>query len=179
MRRYVFMDKVISIILFLFIMAMPCEAVEIEFSRGMIDVQDGDTISKNMFIKGTIEGLNNVTFIGVHFTRLNPHTKVFINCANLTFIDCNLMNVELQSDFTVKGCLIIHKRKYNMIGVDYEELEYKDGKTKTFRIDNIGEETESKTLTNTKDTDNAKKINVKYVNPNTGIVAPIGISVIK
>lgn len=103
-------------------------------ARGQIEVNDGDTLKRNSMWEGQVKNLNDVIFIGWNFARKIPHTKVFVNCANLKFIDCNLVNVELQDDFIVDGSLTIHKRFYSIGDENFEEVECGDNKTRTYRI---------------------------------------------
>ena len=125
---------VFGLLLGLMLCPQRIEAKTVITARGSLEINDGDTVRKNSMWEGQITGLKDVTFIGWNFARKTPHTEVFVNCLNLTFIDCNLVNVELQSDFIIDGSLIMHKREYEMLGVKYEEIEYRDGKTKTFEV---------------------------------------------
>ncbi len=144
-------------------------AETIQSARGFVEINDKDTYIGNSFWTGTIENLDDVTFKNVNFSRPTPHTVVFVNCTNLTFIDCNLNNVELQADFTVQGSLTIHQREYELLGKNYREIECGDNKTRTYEISEI-EDTEGQlTLTNTKDTPNDKKIKAIRIHPNTGL----------
>lgn len=110
------------------------DCAEIQTARGPQTINNGDTVYGNSKWSGTIDGLENVTFVSWNFSQQNPHTQLFINCSNLTFIDCNLNNVELQSDFTVDGCLTIHQRTYKDNGKDYKEIECGDNKTRTYEM---------------------------------------------
>ena len=101
------------------------EAQIIQTARGPIEINDGDVICPPdifgpdapactvnfRFTKwnGTIENLHDVTFVMGRFNRKVPHSVVFVNCSNLTFIDSSLTNVELQDDFTIRSSLTIHK----------------------------------------------------------------------
>jgi len=111
-----------------------CFAEQVQSARGIVEINDGDIYRGNSFWTGTIKNLDNVTFVGTNFSRKTPHSEVFINCTNLTFIDCNLNNVELQSDFKHKGSLTIHQREYEMLGIKYKELEDGHGKTKVYEL---------------------------------------------
>lgn len=112
-----------------------CQAEQITSARGIVTINDGDTYKGNSFWTGTIENLDNVTFIKTNFSRKIPHTDVFVNCTNLIFIDCNLVNVELQADFKTQDSLTIHRREYGNLGINYIEVECGDNKTRTYRID--------------------------------------------
>ena len=106
----------------------------IQTARKSLFIKDGSTVQRDSFWTGTIENLDNVTFVGWNFSRKTPQTEVFKNCTNLTFIDCNLVNVKLQSDFIIKGGLAIQKRTYEKDGKNYNEVECADGKTRTYEI---------------------------------------------
>jgi len=189
---------VFGLLLGLMLCPQRIEAKTVITARGSLEINDGDTVRKNSMWEGQITGLKDVTFIGWNFARKTPHTEVFINCSNLTFIDCNLTNVELQTDFIIDGSLIMHKREYEMLGVKYEEIEYKNGRTKEFKVEEIetdiverdyselSKEKKDKlretipnifeekiTLISEGDTTNEKKIKVKYVNPNTRVITDL------
>jgi len=112
----------------------------IQSERGPVTVENGDTLRQNSAWTGTIENLDDVTFIEWNFSRSVPHTVVFMNCTNLKFIDCNLNNVELQADFEFDGSLTIHQKKYEIAGIKYKEVECGDNKIRTWRIDDIFED---------------------------------------
>ena len=118
----------------------------VQTARGEVYIEDGTTpftihpktgkkVYSNLMSSGTVENLDDVTFIGWNFSRKIPHEIVFINCTNLTLIECNLVNVEMQADFTADRSLTIHKRKYEMLGKKYTEVECGDNKTRTYRED--------------------------------------------
>ena len=73
---------------------------------------------------------NDTTIKGVNFSRKNSHTNS-IQGKNLTFIDCNLNNVEIDPTWTIIGGLHIHSR-HRIIeedGKTYDIYEVeKDGK---------------------------------------------------
>lgn len=115
-----------------------CYAEQIQSARGIVEINDGDIYRGNSFWEGTIENLDNVTFVGTNFSRPEPHTEVFINCSNLTFVDCNLVNVELQDDFTTWGSLTIHIEEYEQGNKRYRKVE--DGKNKTKMYEKIEED---------------------------------------
>jgi hypothetical protein len=167
------MNKTIKFILLFLLIPTLCFGAEITTARGAITINNGDTVKQRTMPEGQIKGLKDVTFIDWNFTRENPHTEVFVDCSNLTFIDCNLVNVELQDDFIVDSSLTLHKRRYSEIGVDKEEVELRDGTTKIYRIDDKDTINETRTLLTTKETEDAKKIQVKYVNPKTRIIKSI------
>jgi len=105
----------------------------------VIQVKDGDIIrGPNSKWTGAVDNLHDVTFLNWNFNRKIPHTKVFTNCANLTFIDCSLVNVELQDDFTTHGSLTIHVEEYEQEGKKYRKVE--DGKNKTKIYEKIEED---------------------------------------
>lgn len=53
---------------------------------------------------------DGTTIKGVNFTQAEPHT-VAITGKNLTFIECNLKNVEIDPSWTLINSLAIHGRK--------------------------------------------------------------------
>ncbi len=156
-----------------FIMCGVCFGAEITTARGTITINNGDTVQRRSMWEGQIDGIKDVTFIGWNFVRKNPHTVVFTNSSNLTFIDCNLTNVELAQDFIIDGSLVMHKRRYQLLGINYDEIEYKNGKTKVFKIENENTPEEIVTLLSTEDTQDVKKIKVKYVHPNTRVISEL------
>ena len=109
-------------------------AVTVQTARGPIEITNGSTWHGVNVQQGTIEGLKDVTFIRGMFAREQPHSVVFVNCERLTFIDSNLVNVELQSDFTVKGSLTIHKWQATEGAEQVEYVERGDGKTERWVI---------------------------------------------
>lgn len=118
---------------------------QIQSARGVVTINNGDTYKGNSFWTGTIENLDNVTFIETNFGRQIPHTEVFANCTNLKFIDCNLTNVELQDDFIIKGSLTIHVEEYEQNGKRYREVGCGDDITRIYEttttiVDIIDEE---------------------------------------
>jgi len=128
------MKKTILII-FLLCIAFPCEAVTVNFARGPMEVKNGDTVTGwKSFFEGTIDGLENVTFEKINFSRGVPRTVVFTNCKNLTFIKCNLANVLVPKDSIVEDSLIVQSREYEQLGKTYRKVECKDGKTRTYEV---------------------------------------------
>ncbi len=65
----------------------------IDTARGNQTVTEGDILGQNSMFTGTIDSVSNITFYGWNFSR-KTLTEVFTDCTNITFIDCNLMNVE-------------------------------------------------------------------------------------
>lgn len=68
---------------------------------------------------------DGTTIKGVNFTQKEPHT-VAITGKNLTFIECNLKNVEIDVTWTLIDCLSIHAREREEKGFKIYEVE-KDG----------------------------------------------------
>lgn len=143
------------IIILILSLASPCLAVEVTTARGnTITIKNGDTIGGGVgiidfggiqttahktisFWEGTIEGLEDVTFVQWSFNRNTPHTEVFINCKNLHFIKSSLVNVEIAEDFIVEDSLAMHKEDYEDGGYEYEKIETIYGKTHLRRIEKI------------------------------------------
>lgn len=121
------------LILFLLLPSL-CFGATIQTARGPLEVKNGDTLQCNSMWVGTIDGLDKVTFVGWNFSRDIPHTEVFTHCTNLTFIDCNLNNVELQDDFTTQGSLTMHQREYESLGKTYKEVECGDNKIRLYEL---------------------------------------------
>jgi len=69
---------------------------------------------------------DGTTIKGVNFTQKEPHT-VAITGKNLTFIECNLKNVEIDVTWTLIDCLSIHARDREEKGFKIYEVE-KNGK---------------------------------------------------
>ena len=162
------------IILFL-LFATPSSALMIQTADGKIEVNNGDTVGGGegtiiykgktitahkyiSFWSGTIEGLEDVTFVQWNFARPTWHTEVFINCKNLTFINCNTSNVNLPEDSTIQGGVHGHQNEYEELGINYRKVETIYGKTHKFRLNSISE-----TLLETKDTPNDKKTSVNII----------------
>lgn len=62
---------------------------------------------------------DGTTIKEVNFAQVKPHT-VAITGKNLTFIDCNMNNVEIDPTWTMINCLTIHTRKVKVSEVDVE-----------------------------------------------------------
>lgn len=100
-----------------------------------ITVLDGSIVKgPNSKWHGTIENLDSVVFQNWNFNREIPHTQVFVNCTNLTFIDCSLVNVELQDDFIHQGSLTIHVTECENLGVKYRKVECGDNKIREYDV---------------------------------------------
>ena len=127
-------DSMLKIFIAFLLMMGVANAETVMTARGPREINDGDIVPFNSMWEGQIKNLKDVTFIGWNFSRKTPHTKVFNNCTNLTFIDCNLNNVELQADFTTHGSLTIHQREYELGGKNYREVECGDNKTRTYEM---------------------------------------------
>ena len=69
---------------------------------------------------------DGTTVKGCNFTQVEPHT-VAISGQNLTFVECNLKNVEIDNSWTLQGCLAIHAREV-IDGIDKVYEVEKDGK---------------------------------------------------
>lgn len=137
-----------TFIIFFSICSLCFADATVQTARGPQFIKDGTTafrivriddeykvVYHNSMWSGTIDGLNNVTFKNWNFSRTTPHTIVFTHSTNLTFIQCNLNNVEIPLDSTVEDSLTIHQRQYEMLGKKYKEVECGDDKTRTYRID--------------------------------------------
>lgn len=102
----------------------------------IIDAPDGATLYNNSvsYKEPLIENLNDVCFVRWNFQRDIPHTEVFRNCTNLTFVECNLMNVEIPEDAEVIDCLTIH-REVKKVGNEIRLIiECGDNKTRTYKV---------------------------------------------
>jgi hypothetical protein len=116
-----------------FLLCSPCLAdTTIKTARKQLTIKDGDVLQQDSMWVGTVENISDVTFVKWNFAREVPHTVVFKNCHNLTFIDCNLANVELQDDFTIKGSLTLHVEEYEQNGKKYRKVECGDNKTRIY-----------------------------------------------
>lgn len=120
--------------IFLLFWCSVCQAGEVQTARGLRNINNGDVIRKNSMWEGQIKDLEDVTFIGWNFSRLIPHTIVFVNCKNLKFVDCNLNNVELQEDFIVQGCLTIHQETKQVGTEKHRIIECGDNKIRTYKV---------------------------------------------
>lgn len=125
-------------------------AQTITTARGDVEVNDGDVVcaplyynkdtegictvkSKVTMWSGTVDGLNDVTFIGCNFSRKSPHSVVFTNSTNLTFIACNMTNVEGQSDFKYgPRTPHFHVEEKDVAGETHRIVERHDNKTVTY-----------------------------------------------
>ncbi len=73
---------------------------------------------------------DGTTIEGVNFTQKEPHT-VAITGKNLTFIKCNLKNVEIDPSWTVIDSLTIHAKEVEILDKDKTYISHqveKDGK---------------------------------------------------
>lgn len=97
----------------LFLLAQPAWAVswDIETGRGTQRISEGDTLKQNSFKSGQLTGINDITFYRWNFARETLET-VFVNCTNITLIDCNLVNVLVPTDGSVINinCQILRKK---------------------------------------------------------------------
>lgn len=127
--------KRLLIIPFLLV-AFNASAFTIQTARGNIEVKSGDVLKYNSMWTGQVDckGEGNITFKGWNFSRKVPHTIVFVNCHDLTFINGNLNNVELQDDFTTKGALTIHQEIKTVGNEQHHIVERGDGKTVTYKV---------------------------------------------
>lgn len=67
---------------------------------------------------------------GVNFTQKEPHTVAIVG-KNLTFIECNLKNVEIDPTWTLIDCLSIHAKEVEIVEKDKTFISFqveKDGK---------------------------------------------------
>lgn len=67
---------------------------------------------------------DNTTIKGVNFTQKEPHT-IAITGKNLTFIECNLKNVEIDESWKLVNSLSIHGREREDGGIKIYEVENK------------------------------------------------------
>lgn len=111
------------------------QTIDLETARGTIKVKKGDTLAQNSKWKGQVIGLEDVTFRNWNFVRKTPHTEIFVNCKNLTFVQCNLTNVEIPKDATVIDSLTIHVEEKKVGNKLHRIVECGDGKTRTYLIE--------------------------------------------
>jgi len=130
----------VLIILSVFLWGVVAEAQTVQFARGPREVVNGTVDNPAIFQgpfsfwTGGMDDVHDVIFIRGNFSRKVPHTVVFTNSSRLTFINCNLNNVEIQTDFVTKGSLTIHQHE-EVIGPDtFVVVERGDNKTSRYRI---------------------------------------------
>jgi hypothetical protein len=141
------MQKTVLFFLMLVIIVQPATADFIVRNRsGELLLEDGKTYKANRtwndvkkrsegfyaIKEGTVENLKDVTFVGWIFNRTDPHTDVFINCKNLTFIDCKLVNVNLDKSFTSIRSDVKHIWEEENDGAILEITENWDNKTRVW-----------------------------------------------
>ena len=119
------MKKIVSLFLLIGLLSLPCFAVswDIDTARGVLTINENDVLGHSSKFTGTIENINDVTFYEWNFTRKQKE-EIFINCQNITLINCNLENVIILPDSGVEliNCSHLYRREYTENEITYEEI---------------------------------------------------------